>query len=123
MSFLETPPRRILVVEDDPATRALVAEWLPETCERTDAPDLATARAALSARAYDLVILDLHLPDGEGADLLPDIPRRCAIIATSGSKRLLVEPGRVVSYLPKPFEPEMLRMVVRQALRTLDDRS
>lgn len=118
-----TPPRRILVVEDDPATRALVAEWLPEACERTDAPDLATARVALSARAYDLVILDLHLPDGEGADLLPDIPRRCSIIATSGSKRLLVEPGRVVSYLPKPFEPEALRMVVRQALRTLDDRS
>jgi len=109
--------RHVLVVEDDRTIRSLVALWLPDDCEHHDAGSLADARALLAARTFDLVVLDLMLPDGEGDLLLSDIPRGTPIIAMSGSQRMIAEPGRVVSYLPKPFDPQMLTTLARQALR------
>lgn len=111
------------MVEDDPATRALILEWLPEDARHLVAPTLAAARALLADDPPDLVLLDLHLPDGEGVSLIELIPPRASIIAMSGSNRLPTQRGRVVSYLPKPFEPDALRMLVRQALRALEQRS
>ncbi|MCB9897898.1 MAG: sigma-54-dependent Fis family transcriptional regulator [Planctomycetes bacterium] len=61
----------ILIVEDDPASRTALAEWLARqgmTC-RT-ACDLASARLALVDDAPDLALIDLELPDGSGLQLL-----------------------------------------------------
>ena len=64
---------RILHVEDDPDLRQLVALSLGEGVETVPAPDLATARDLLGATdaRFDLVILDIELPDGSGFELLP----------------------------------------------------
>ncbi len=64
---------RILHVEDDPDLRHLAALSLGDAAEVVAAPDLATALKALAADgdAFDLVILDIDLPDGSGLDLLP----------------------------------------------------
>lgn len=66
---------RLLIVEDDPDQAETVSRLLEKKFSATaeKVPSLATARAALSARPFDLVILDYQLPDGSGLDLLKEI--------------------------------------------------
>lgn len=68
--------QRILHVEDDPDVFGFVSTLTAGLAELDHAPDLDTARQLLRARQYDLVILDLGLPDGSGWDLLPLLSER-----------------------------------------------
>lgn len=68
------PRPDVLHVEDDPDLRALVRTLLAdEDLALHAANDLAQARHQLSLRHHDLVILDLMLPDGDGAELLAEL--------------------------------------------------
>lgn len=64
--------RRVLLVEDDPGAADLVREYLmqpaPVPHEVAHVPHLAAARAELTARWFDAVLLDLRLPDGLGTE-------------------------------------------------------
>ncbi|HEY0514739.1 MAG TPA: response regulator [Thermoanaerobaculia bacterium] len=62
---------RILHVEDDPDLRRVVAAIVEGDAMVEQATDLATARERLAGERFDLVILDLALPDGSGLELLP----------------------------------------------------
>jgi len=64
---------RILLVEDNEMNRALVRAILARTAEQrlhgtelVEAENVAAARAALAGREFDLILLDVHLPDGSG---------------------------------------------------------
>lgn len=61
----------ILHVEDDPDLQRVVAAIIAGESEVESASTLAEARRCLAERHFDLVILDLALPDGSGLDLLP----------------------------------------------------
>jgi two-component system, OmpR family, response regulator len=64
------PHQSILVVDDDHAMRTLLIEYLSGHGYKVDGA--ASAREALgvfAAKRYDLVLLDLGLPDGDGTDL------------------------------------------------------
>ena len=61
---------RILHVEDDPDLQRVVAAIVARDAEVEAASTLAEARHRLAAASFDLVILDLALPDGSGMDLL-----------------------------------------------------
>src|SRR3569832_2275650 len=67
---------RALIGEDDPTTAAALAglvrkqQWQAEVRE-----DLASAWQSLGQSAFDFVLLDLSLPDGEGTDLLQKLRR------------------------------------------------
>lgn len=61
---------RILHVEDDPDIVHIVGTLLQHIAQVDVATNLATAREKLQ-QDYDLVILDMGLPDGSGEDLLP----------------------------------------------------
>ena len=62
---------RLLVVEDEPGLRRHLVKGLREEGYAVDAADLvATARDLAIANDYDVVLLDLMLPDGSGLDLL-----------------------------------------------------
>ncbi|BCQ28318.1 response regulator (plasmid) [Caballeronia sp. NK8] len=64
------PQHSILVVDDDHSMRILLIEYLSGHGYKADGA--ATAQEALSvfaAKRYDLVLLDLGLPDGDGSDL------------------------------------------------------
>jgi PAS domain S-box-containing protein len=67
---------RILHVEDDPEFRATIADVLDGLADVSEVETLAAARAELKSREdFDLVLLDLVLPDGLGAELLPFLNR------------------------------------------------
>jgi signal transduction histidine kinase len=65
------PLPRILHVEDDVDIQSVVQESLEQTALVTPVGTVAAARAALASSSFDLVILDLKLPDGSGLELLP----------------------------------------------------
>ena len=64
---------RILHVEDDPDIRQVTALILGETAQVSFAATLAQGRAQLKSEPFDLVILDIGLPDGSGLELLETV--------------------------------------------------
>ncbi len=64
---------RILHVEDDADVRQVLAAMLQGTADIVAAVDLKAARAELAKSGFDLVVLDVSLPDGNGLDLLSQI--------------------------------------------------
>ena len=72
----EADPVRILLVEDDPGLGAALSDHVEAEGHTPDwVRDLADARASLDTIAYDLVLLDLTLPDGHGVDFLRRLRR------------------------------------------------
>jgi DNA-binding response OmpR family regulator len=67
---------RILHVEDEPDVRSIVSALLTDTSQITAAGSLKEARQCLAGENFDLVILDLGLPDGSGLSLLHELAQR-----------------------------------------------
>ena len=68
---------RVLHVEDDPDICRVVAGMLEGSARPVPAATLAAAREALAVGgAFDLILLDIGLPDGSGLDLLPEAAER-----------------------------------------------
>lgn len=62
---------RILLIEDDPGLGGAVRDQIAAEGHMPDlAPTLAYARDLLATMPYDLILLDLGLPDGRGIDFL-----------------------------------------------------
>ncbi len=68
-----TTGRRILHIEDDPDIIDLVQAMLDDSWEVIPANSIHEGRNRLIDEHFDLVLLDLNLPDGSGLSLLPDI--------------------------------------------------
>lgn len=66
---------RLLMIEDDNDHANLIHTIIGDYATVDCAYDCAQARDLLGRFDYDVVILDLQLPDGNGEDLLPDIAR------------------------------------------------
>lgn len=67
------PRPRVLHVEDDSDLHKVVCAMAGERFDFQLAPSLAAARARLVDEVFDVVILDLGLPDGSGWDLVPTL--------------------------------------------------
>ena len=113
---------RILIVEDDSDVAQRAAELAARHgCEAIVAPTLAAARARLADASMDLILLDLHLPDGSGVDLLQDIDlaQQGRIVVLTGdpsldsARRAAAEP--LVEYLLKPLSTEQLVAMFQHA--------
>ena len=70
-SLAGTRRARILHVDDDADVLSVVSAIAADSADFDHAGDLRTARQLLATQHYDLVILDLALPDGSGTELLP----------------------------------------------------
>jgi DNA-binding response OmpR family regulator len=120
-------PQRILLVDDDPTVRAVVARYLQRAGFRVDAVgDGRTARQRLTESTFDLAILDIMLPGMDGLSLLrllrDDGDATPVILLTARGE----EADRVTGielgaddYVVKPFSPRELvaraSMVLRRA--------
>jgi PAS domain S-box-containing protein len=66
-----TEKPRVLHVEDDKDVSVILSALATDFCDCVAAASVASARSLLQQQSFDLVILDLALPDGSGEDLLP----------------------------------------------------
>ncbi len=116
--------RKILIVEDEVAI-ADVVEFAVRKAgfEACRAPTLTAARRLLGSESYDLLVLDLGLPDGDGLELCRELRRSSAIPVLMLTCRDEVV-DRVVGletgaddYMVKPFSPRELVARIRSILR------
>ncbi|EJC75115.1 response regulator with CheY-like receiver domain and winged-helix DNA-binding domain [Rhizobium leguminosarum bv. trifolii WSM2012] len=116
---------RLLLIEDSPRLRELVSETIHEEGWRIDAFETAgEGRAALAAVDYDLLLLDLGLPDEDGLDLLRSIRigrRQLPILVLTArgavDERIAGLDAGADDYLTKPFNNGELLARIRALLR------
>jgi CheY-like chemotaxis protein len=117
--------RRVLIAEDDESMRKLVVHELEgDGYAVTEARNGREALDAARAGDFDLMIIDLVMPDLSGWDILEHRatdPRLHAIPVIIISARRGPDVARAVAFgvyglLPKPFEPADLRDLVRTCL-------
>lgn len=114
----------VLVVEDDREIRAMMQSSLSvEGFEVQTAVSLSEASALLRHKLPDLVVLDLGLPDGDGAELVRELRKQHStpVIVVSArhqeaQKIALLDAG-ADDYLTKPFSVGELLARMRVALR------
>jgi two-component system OmpR family response regulator len=115
---------RCLVVDDDGEIRGALQDFLQRFgMQVTSASDGRQMRQAMSAASFDVVVLDIMLPDESGLDLCRWIVRQHAtpvIMLTAqgdpGSRIVGLEMG-ADDYLGKPFEPRELVARIHAVLR------
>ena len=122
---------RVLIVEDDPTTSAMLVglvrrqQWECDACDMLDA-----AWKQLCARPFDILLLDLNLPDGEGTDLLQKVrrspagelpdPKLPVLVISARSQlrsRLTALDLGADGYVIKPVHLEEVAAVMRALLR------
>ncbi len=112
-------PARMLVVDDDPFNRTVLATGLEEQGhEASTAADGLEALERLRTEPFDLVLLDLVMPEMDGFEVLTRIKSspelmHLPVIVVSGLDEMqsvvrCIELG-AADYLPKPCDPVLLR--------------
>lgn len=97
----------ILHVEDDEDVLKVMSASLGDEVEITSAKSAAEARRQLLQAHYDLVILDLGLPDGSGVDLIGAIPQGTVVVIFSASEVDESLAGRVTAAMTKTKTSEI----------------
>ncbi len=122
---------RVLVVEDDEGIAAgLQGHLRQQGCAVDVAGSVAMAWAALRAEAFDMVLLDLGLPDGDGQDVLtrlraaatgslPDAQTPVLVMTARDevASRIAALDRGADDYLTKPFDPGELAARMRAVRR------
>ena len=118
-------PQHILVVDDEPAIRRFLRTSL--TAQRfqvTEAEDGKSAQEELRRRPFDLLVLDLGLPDMDGFDIIGrlrhsgcDVPILVLSSRTDEAGKVKALDLGADDYVTKPFGVEELLARVRAALR------
>lgn len=121
---------RILLVEDDPTTAsflAAAAEGFPARVDAVGTRALALARARAPGSGYALWLVDAHLPDGDGADLLGelrglgfDTPAVAHTAARDPGLHQALREAGFASVLVKPLGTAELHAALASALRGRD---
>lgn len=114
----------VLVVDDDRDLRQVVAESLESHgFAVAQAGDVADALARLEGYAYDVLVIDLRLPDGDGMDVLGSAlaryPEIASVVMTGAggvSDAVQAIKRGAVDFLMKPFELSRLAQLLREAL-------
>jgi DNA-binding NtrC family response regulator len=114
---------KILVVDDEPIIRKSFEELLrPKRYGVTTVGTLADAEKVLKRDSFDLVFLDIRLPDGQGLDVLERLAaekQRPLVIVMSGfgtiETAVTCMRGGAFDYLVKPFSVGQIEVLVKKA--------
>jgi two-component system, OmpR family, response regulator len=125
LSMLDAQPSlRVLVIEDDPASRLAIAKALRESRHTVfEAVDGVTGLAIARSEPLDAVVLDLMLPRLDGMRLLETLRRTSSVpvIVVSGRQaeddRVEALDGGADDYLTKPFTVRELLARLRAVVR------
>jgi DNA-binding NtrC family response regulator len=117
------PIDKILILEDNEALAKEVTNFLRSNRhEVTHATLLSVARELIAKDTFDLLLLDLNLPDGSGLDLLRELRNRpqkplVAMMTGDGSVKSVVECMQhgAFDYLTKPFALDELELTIQKA--------
>ena len=117
------PLDRILIVDDDP----IIAKLLEEICTRANlgfehAPNLTAANGLILRETYDLVFLDVRLPDGDGHQFLErlmTLPDRPIVVMVTGAGTIesavsCMRAG-AFDYVVKPFNASRIEVLLKKA--------
>lgn len=115
---------KILIVEDDGPNRNLISTALQTNQYKYDlSVNGTTALLALSTHHYDIVLLDLGLPDKDGVEIIKQFrtfsitPIIVISARSSAEDKIQVLDAGADDYLTKPFSVEELLARVRSTLR------
>ena len=116
------PTGKVLVVDDNTEFQTLAAQLARLShCNAKRAETLAEARKFTAAEPFDLIMIDLNLPDGNGLDLLDEIDLtahgQIAVVTGHPSVESAVRAVRspVIDYLLKPIRGDALRALFERA--------
>src|SRR2546428_7164862 len=117
------PIEKIIVLEDDLVVRKNLEQQLRyKRYDVASANTLTAAQELLNKDNFDLMIVDVRLPDGEGTELLKQLQSRpvkplVVMISGFGTVDLAVECMRngAFTFLTKPFSPEQLAVTLKKA--------
>lgn len=120
-----TAPPRILVVDDDPEIRKLLARYVESQGFRVLlAASCQELHDQLATHQVDLIVLDVMLPDGSGLDACRDLRAQRSTVPIILLTALKEDVDRIIGleigaddYLGKPFNPRELIARVRAVLR------
>ena len=116
--------RRILIIDDDVALSDITKEMLENyEYEVEQAGSVDEAFALLTERRYDLILLDINLPDGTGFDVCEELRRVSSVPVIFASARTSVD-DRVSGfekggddYISKPYSMKELLVRINAIIR------
>ena len=125
MTDSSVTPIKVLIAEDDENARSLITELLT-TLGHTIVAEVSTGREAFERAkdvVPDVVLLDVHMPDGSGieaAELITQSIPGVAVVLFSGDQTLTLTDRDVtataaIAFLPKPAPPRVLDSTIRLA--------
>jgi CheY-like chemotaxis protein len=116
---------RVLVVDDEPAIRALVAKIVERAGHPVDSARDGAEAIELEAQQYAVVVLDLMMPIVDGYALIEHLkrrggPRPAIIVVSAGDSAALRQlDGSVVhSIIRKPFDIDVLGDLISAAAQS-----
>ena len=112
--------KNILIVEDGDKLRNSLTEYFSAMNKVTACPTLKSAISACAENEYDITLLDLILPDGNGIELLRYLRRTPVIILSDlGTDENVIDglSAGAADYIVKPCSPQVIE--AKMSLRLL----
>jgi len=114
---------KVLIIEDEAVVRNILNEiFLRRKCSAVSATTLAEAEAAISRESFDLILLDIRLPDGDGQKFLERLallPERPLVVVMTGfgsiESAVACMRAGAFDYVMKPFSPGQIDVVLKKA--------
>lgn len=113
---------KVLIVEDEPVVRNLQTEiFTRRKFTVSSAETLAQAEALLTRESFDLVMLDIRLPDGDGQQFLErlaTLPERPLVVMVTGygsiESAVSCMRAGAFDYVLKPFTPSQIDIIIKK---------
>jgi DNA-binding NtrC family response regulator len=114
---------KVLIIEDESVVANLLQEiFVRRKCSVSIANRLSAAEAQLAKDSFDLILLDIRLPDGDGQTFLEQLamlPERPLVIVMTGygsiESAVSCMRSGAFDYVMKPFSPSQIDVILKKA--------